>query len=126
VGSSSFIYLYIVFYFETISLYYRAIFQLPSSSTYSPIQTLAAPSWLSLQTNFTKSLPLMTLQQATLSQSSLPPAPALTTSMAGLHESPRHLLRTCDFWFNLSVSLSFFVTKLCSARHNRLEPEEWN
>ena len=45
---------------------------LPSSSAYPPIQTLAAPSWLSLQTNFTQSLLLMTLRQATLSQSSLP------------------------------------------------------
>jgi len=27
--------------------------QLPSSSSYSPIQTIVAPSWLSLHTNFT-------------------------------------------------------------------------
>ena len=40
--------------------------QLPSSSTYSAIQTIAALSWLSLQTNFTKLLPLMTLRQSTL------------------------------------------------------------
>ena len=40
--------------------------QLPSSSTYSAIQTIAALSWLSLQTNFTKLLPSMTLRQSTL------------------------------------------------------------
>jgi hypothetical protein len=35
-------------------------------STYSAIQTLAALSRLSLQTNFTKLLPLITLRQSTL------------------------------------------------------------
>jgi SOS-response transcriptional repressor LexA len=38
--------------FISLHSYYRSI-HLPSSSTYSVIQTLAASSWLSLQTNFT-------------------------------------------------------------------------
>jgi len=47
-------------------------------------------SWLSLQTNFTKLLPSMTLQQATLSQSSLSLALALMTSV--MRSKPRQAL----------------------------------
>ena len=93
-------------FFISMHSYYRAI-QVPSSSTYSLIQFLAVASWLSLQTNFTKSLSLMILQHAgNLCQSSLPPMLALTTSMVGL-EYPRHL-----FIHVISGSISTFVSIL--------------
>ena len=68
--------------------------QVASSSTYSTIKTLVAPSFAFLANQLHQ---VDVIDDAVASNlSSLSPVPALTTSMAGVHESPKHLIRTCD------------------------------